>query len=60
MGDAVEVRKVNVDDHMDEANRYGIQVVPTLVIEKDGKIVRQLEGLTTSSELEAILAPLVK
>lgn len=60
MGDAVEVRKVNVDDHMDEAERYGIQVVPTIVIEKDGKVVRQLEGLTTSSELEAILAPLVK
>ncbi len=59
MGDSVEVRKINVDQHMDLANKYSIQVVPTLVIEKDGRVVRRLEGLTDTSTLESILKPLV-
>jgi thioredoxin 1 len=59
MGESVEVKKINVDQHMDLANRYAIQVVPTLVIEKDGKVVRRLEGLTDTGTLESILKPLV-
>jgi thioredoxin 1 len=59
MGDSVEVKKINVDQHMDIANQYSIQVVPTLVIEKDGKVVRRLEGLTDTTTLETILKPLV-
>jgi thioredoxin 1 len=59
MGDAIEVKKINVDQHMDLANKYSIQVVPTLVIEKDGKVVRRLEGLTDTGMLESILKPLV-
>ena len=59
MGDTIEVRKVDVDQHMDEAQKYGIQVVPTLIIEKDGKVVRMLEGVTSVDALEAILRPLV-
>jgi thioredoxin 1 len=59
MGDAIEVKKINVDQHMDLANKYSIQVVPTLVVEKDGKVVRRLEGLTDTGMLESILKPLV-
>jgi thioredoxin 1 len=59
MGDVIEVKKINVDQHMDLANQYSIQVVPTLVIEKDGKVVRRLEGLTDTGTLESILKPLV-
>ena len=39
MGDKVEIKKIDVDQHMDLAEKYGIRVVPTLVIEKDGKVV---------------------
>ncbi|MCQ8894638.1 MAG: thioredoxin [Methanolinea sp.] len=59
MGDRVEIRKVDVDQHMDMANRYGIRVVPTLVIEKDGRVVRSLEGVTSAETLESMLLPLV-
>jgi thioredoxin 1 len=59
MGEAIDVKKINVDQHMDLANQYSIQVVPTLVIEKDGKVVRRLEGLTDTGMLESILKPLV-
>lgn len=59
MGDLVEIRKVDVDQHMDLAEKYGIRVVPTLVIEKDGKIVQQMEGVTDAATLEKILTPLI-
>jgi len=60
MGDQVEVKKLNVDDNMDVANRYRIYVVPTLIIEKDGKEVRRVEGLTDAASLEAMVKPLVE
>ena len=60
MGDQVEVKKINVDDHMDLANKYRIYVVPTLIIEKDQREVRRVEGLTDASSLEAMIRPLVE
>ena len=59
MGDAIEIRKVDVDQHMDLAEKYGISVVPTLIIEKDGKTVQRLEGVTDAATLEKLLKPLV-
>lgn len=60
MGDRIEIKKINVDNHMDLATTYGIEVVPTLVIEKDGKVVRRFEGVTDSGVLEATMRPLVE
>jgi thioredoxin 1 len=60
MGDAVEIRKVDVDQNMDLAEKYGIRVVPTLVIEKDGRIIQQMEGVTDAATLEKLLKPLVE
>jgi thioredoxin 1 len=59
MGDAVEIRKVDVDQHMDLAEKYGIRVVPTLIIEKDGKVVQSLEGVTDAATLEKMLRAVV-
>lgn len=59
MGDAVEIKKVDVDQHMDLAEKYGIRVVPTLIIEKDEKVVRMMEGVTDAATLEKLLRPLV-
>jgi thioredoxin 1 len=59
LGDLVEIRKVDVDKHMDLAEKYGIRVVPTLIIEKDGKIVKTMEGVTDAATLEKLLQPLV-
>ena len=59
MGASIEIRKVDVDQHMDLAEKYGIRVVPTLIIEKDGKIVQSMEGVTDAATLEKILMPLI-
>jgi thioredoxin 1 len=59
MGEKIEIQKIDVDEHMDLANKYEIRVVPTLIIEKDGKVVRTLEGVTSADSLESMLLPLV-
>ncbi|MDG6256443.1 MAG: thioredoxin family protein [Methanomicrobiaceae archaeon] len=59
MGETIEIRMIDVDQNMEDAVKYGIRVVPTLIVEKDGQIVRTLEGVTRADELEAILSPLV-
>ncbi|OPX67043.1 MAG: Thioredoxin [Methanoregulaceae archaeon PtaB.Bin056] len=59
MGDRVDIRKIDVDQHMEMANKYGIRVVPTLIIEKDGKVMHSLEGVTSAETLESMLSRLV-
>ncbi len=60
MGDLIEVKKINVDEHMEMANQYRIYVVPTLIIEKDQKEIRRIEGVTDVGSLEAVMKPLVE
>jgi thioredoxin 1 len=59
MGTAIEIKKIDVDANMELAEKYGIRVVPTLIIEKDGKVVRSMEGVTDAATLEKLLVPLV-
>jgi len=59
MGSTIEIKKVDVDVHMDLAEKFGIHVVPTLIIEKDGKVVQTMEGVTDAATLEKLLLPLV-
>lgn len=60
MGDSIDIRKIDVDQNMEMATQYGIRVVPTLIIEKEGKIVQSLEGVTDAATLESLLRPLVE
>jgi thioredoxin 1 len=59
MGDSVEFRMIDVDQNIEEAIKYQIRVVPTLVIEKDGQVKQRLEGVTGAAELQALLTPLI-
>ncbi|WFN34863.1 thioredoxin domain-containing protein [Methanogenium sp. S4BF] len=60
MGDAVEIKKIDVDDNLDLAQKYGIMVVPTLIIEKDGQVKERLEGVTPADTLMRMLEPLTE
>ena len=53
---AVSIAKVNVDDNSELAARFGITSIPTLLVFKDGKLVRQLVGLHQAPALKKILA----
>jgi len=43
--DDVELEEVDIDERSDEAAKLGVSAVPTLVFEKDGKVVGALVGL---------------
>jgi thioredoxin 1 len=60
MGDLVEIRTIDVDQNMEEAMKYQIRVVPTLIIEKDGIVLQKIEGVTRADVLEDILKPLIE
>ncbi|OPY37701.1 MAG: thioredoxin 2 [Methanoregula sp. PtaU1.Bin051] len=59
MGDLIDIQKIDIDQHMDMAEKYGIRVVPTLIIEKEGTVVHAMEGVTDAATLEKLLRPLV-
>ena len=58
LGDKADVRMIDVDQNPELANKYEIAVVPTLIIEKDGKEIHRLEGVTSAETLEGLLQPL--
>ena len=58
LGDKADVRMIDVDQNPELADKYGIAVVPTLIIEKDGKEIHRLEGVTGAETLEGLLQPL--
>lgn len=47
----VQIYKVNVDDELTLAKKYGVSKLPTLIYFKDGKIVKDYVGVLTPQEL---------
>ena len=51
----VKVGKVNVDEEEELAVAFGIASIPTVVLVKDGKVVKQSVGYKPKTELLEIL-----
>ena len=51
----VKVGKLNVDDHPNIPQRYGIRGIPTLILFKDGQPVDQLVGGVPKSRIEDMI-----
>ena len=51
----IKVGKVNVDEEMELAGRFGVMTIPTLVVMKDGKIVKQASGARPKQEILGML-----
>ncbi|MBO5068313.1 MAG: thioredoxin [Clostridia bacterium] len=47
----VKVAKANVDDEMQLALEYKVEVIPTLFFFKDGKAVKKTVGVQTKQEI---------
>ncbi len=47
----VHIYKVNIDDELTLAKKYGVSKLPTLIYFKDGKIVKDYVGVLTPQEL---------
>lgn len=54
-GDEYRVFKVNVDDNEQLAVRFGITSIPTLLLFRNGELVRRLTGLQQESALRDAL-----
>ena len=48
----LKVGKLNIDDHMQVPQKYGIRSIPTLLIFKGGQVVGQVVGAVPRSKLE--------
>ena len=51
----VVVGKINVDYEPELARAYGIVSLPTLLVIRDGKIIRKISGLQSKDDLLEIL-----
>ena len=50
-----KVGKVNVDEESELSQAFGVMSIPTIVLVKDGKIVKQVVGARPKAEVKAML-----
>ena len=51
----IKIGKVNVDDEMDLAVRFGITAIPTLIAFQDGQQVNQAMGVMSKDQILALI-----
>ena len=51
----VLVGKINVDEEPELAEAFGVYSIPTLVVMKDGRVVRETSGARPKAQLLAML-----
>ena len=51
----VKVGKIGVDESSDIASDYGIMSIPTIIIFKNGEIVKTFVGVTDKEEIKSII-----
>ena len=49
----IKVGKVNVDEEMDLAMRFGVSSIPTLILFKNGEAVKTSVGFVPKAQLES-------
>ena len=51
----IKVRKINVDEQMELAAKFGVMSIPTLVVMKNGEIVNQQIGAIPKAAILSML-----
>ncbi len=51
LGDKVKVGKVNSDENMEFTEKYQIMSIPTIMIIKNGQVVKTFVGVTSKEEI---------
>ena len=51
----IKVGKVNIDEEFELAREFGIMSIPTLVVMKDGKVLRQATGARPKHQILELL-----
>ncbi len=60
MGDKIKVGKMNVDQNLVTAQKFGVMSIPTTLIVDKGQIVKQLVGMQTKEALLGELNQIAK
>ena len=47
----VDFQSINVDEDSETAARYGIKAIPTIVFEKDDKVVQKKMGILSKKQI---------
>jgi thioredoxin 1 len=55
LADVLKVGKINIDIEQDLQEQFHIMTIPTLMIFKEGKVVEQVSGLRSKSDLEEMV-----
>lgn len=56
----LHVIKVDIDQHPDLAQRFGLMSIPTLKVFVDGKVVKEIVGAMPKQALKAQVGPFVE
>ena len=56
--DELKILKMDVDENPETARAFGIMSIPTLLLKKDGQVVKQVAGVHTAAQIKAIVAEL--
>ena len=51
----VKIAKLNVDEGRNTATNFGIMSIPTLMLFKNGKVVKQVVGVVSKKELKSAI-----
>lgn len=51
----VELKEIDIDENVEEAKKYGIRGVPTLVLLDDGAEVRRKSGVLMADQIEEFI-----
>ena len=51
----IKVRKINIKEQSELANKFGIMSIPTLVVMKNGKIIQQVSGVRPKNAILEML-----
>ena len=51
----IKVGKVNIDEEFELARQFGVMTIPTLVVLKNGQVVRQVSGARPKQQILELL-----
>lgn len=51
----MKIRKINIDDEEELAEKYGVSGIPCLVLIKDGKEIKREVGVLSPKKLEKMI-----
>ena len=53
----LKIAKVDLDQHLELANQFGIRSIPTLLVFKDGEVAETVVGAVPKTTIEAKIQP---